>query len=272
MTKSAILFSKDHVKSIEFDHRIPPNSIGARRTRPSSKEVMNELKRQKRAKKEEKGARKEEEKLHTNGALDMQMTVSTAEQDTVDEDLHVAPGSLSGHSLSPFSSMDDQSKHNQQSKTVDNQTPTQYYQFTIDSQLIQEEIDEIKGVDRAAFNNLPALLTAPMTEQAYRQGLLPHLSLFDGAKERNNISLDDDLACQWAMSLRTNMKNAEATREKEDMRPMAYRLVPETWSRLRSSCATPENSDECQNESENPNNELVEGDNSGKDGDRKSVV
>eukprot|EP00554_Chaetoceros_debilis_P013677 CAMPEP_0194121686 /NCGR_PEP_ID=MMETSP0150-20130528/47941_1 /TAXON_ID=122233 /ORGANISM="Chaetoceros debilis, Strain MM31A-1" /LENGTH=61 /DNA_ID=CAMNT_0038814223 /DNA_START=101 /DNA_END=283 /DNA_ORIENTATION=- len=54
MDKSAILFSKEHVRSVEFEHRLPPTSIGARRMRPSSKAVLKELRRMKRSKKEKR--------------------------------------------------------------------------------------------------------------------------------------------------------------------------------------------------------------------------
>ena len=61
MEESAVLFDKDHVKSIEYEYRIPPTSIGVRRTRPSSKTVMNELKNIARKKKKQKQQSGEEE-------------------------------------------------------------------------------------------------------------------------------------------------------------------------------------------------------------------
>ena len=44
--------------------------------------------------------------------------------------------------------------------------------------------------------------------------------------------MDADLSAQWAKQLQQSMMGAEELREKEDMRPMAYKLVPEVWKRL----------------------------------------
>jgi hypothetical protein len=45
--------------------------------------------------------------------------------------------------------------------------------------------------------------------------------------------MDSDLSTQWANKLlHTALTPADVSRSKEEMRPMAYRLVPEVWARL----------------------------------------
>ena len=44
--------------------------------------------------------------------------------------------------------------------------------------------------------------------------------------------MDPSLSLQWATQLQQSMIPAETSREKEDMRPMAYKIVPEVWRRL----------------------------------------
>ena len=44
--------------------------------------------------------------------------------------------------------------------------------------------------------------------------------------------MDPILSAKWATALQQSMIPVETTREEEDIRPMAYRLVPEKWSRL----------------------------------------
>jgi hypothetical protein len=205
MKKSAILFSKDHVKSIEFEHRLPPSAIGVRRVCPSSKEVMKELKRLKRVKKEQK--------IHNNAS-----STCTSKRDGDGVNPDDDPGPL---------------------KTEIKETSA-YYLLSVDSKLIQEEVDEIKGIDRAAFNNLPAFLSAPMTQQASKHKLLSShrkdpLSTLEEDHSNNSCKIDDELTTSWALQLRMSMEAAEALRAKENMRPMAYRLVPEAWSRHRDS-------------------------------------
>jgi hypothetical protein len=44
--------------------------------------------------------------------------------------------------------------------------------------------------------------------------------------------MDPILSAKWATALQQSMIPVETRREEEDIRPMAYRLVPEKWSRL----------------------------------------
>jgi hypothetical protein len=47
------------------------------------------------------------------------------------------------------------------------------------------------------------------------------------------IQYDPEISLKWAQSLKASMAEAESVRDAEDMRPMAYQLVPEPWTRHR---------------------------------------
>jgi hypothetical protein len=219
MHNSAVLFDKEHVKSIEFAHRIPPTSIGVRRTRPSSKVVMKELKTQQRAKKQQKLDASKDDAAPKNANSDL------------DEIVNAIDHSNTAHIESQSSS-----------KAAESEVPapattSSYFQLQPDKGEVQEEIDEILSADRAAYKNIPAYLTAPMVTLAQKKGLL-------GAKSPTvsklctdlDFAIDDELAQEWSNHITKAMAEAEEVRAKEDMRPMAYKLVPEPWKRLRESC------------------------------------
>lgn len=210
MNKSAILFDKEHVKSLEFNHRIPPTSIGVRRTRPSSKAVMSELKNQQRAKKRKLIISKNENEA--------------SKDDTLTPAMDITPKCMLSEKF-----MDAKARESELSSAH------HYFHLQPDKTEIQEEIDEILSADRAAYKNLPAYLTAPMVMQANKKGLLAIPSSSQLATCTSAV-IDDDLGRVWSDAIAMGMKQAEEVRAKEDMRPMAYRLVPEPWKRLREGC------------------------------------
>lgn len=197
MEESVVLFDKDHVKSIEYEYRIPPTSIGVRRRRPSSKTVMNELKNIKRKKKKQKQEPgKEESDVGTLKKAD--------------------------------------SSVKEESKKEATDSDSKYFQFSNVDNKVKDEIEELTAMDRSAYKNLPAFLTLPMMIQAQKNNLLernPNLEdLVSGAE------VDDELAQKWADEIKISMKEAEVVRSQEEMRPMAYKLIPEPWKRLRDQC------------------------------------
>ena len=211
MHNSAVLFDKEHVKSIEFAHRIPPTSIGVRRTRPSSKVVMKELKSQQRAKKQQKLDSKDDAAPNANNDLD----------EIVNAFDHSNTAQIESKSSS---------------KATESEVPaSSYFQLQPDKGEVQEEIDEILSADRAAYKNIPAYLTAPMVTLAQKKGLLGAKSP-TVSKLCTDFAIDDELAQEWSKHITEAMAEAEEVRAKEDMRPMAYKLVPEPWKRLRESC------------------------------------
>ncbi|KAL3765809.1 hypothetical protein ACHAWU_002604 [Discostella pseudostelligera] len=98
----------------------------------------------------------------------------------------------------------------------------------------------------AALPPTPAMLTPAATTCFIRDlGLfLPPVALYE--QHSDNISsttasrfrrtatiMDSDLSTQWANKLlHTALTPVDVSRSKEEMRPMAYRLVPEVWTRL----------------------------------------
>lgn len=277
MKKSTILFNKEHVKSIEFEHRLPAAGIGVRRACPSSKEVLKEFKRQKRARKEQNSVEGEDATSFN--------TANSTKEIKLDDILTGTETTANGKNL-PNTAVDDsggpddeEANHKENSKLASASASTAYYQLLVDSKLVQEEIDEIKGIDRSAFNNLPAFLSAPMTQQATKHKILSEslsspMVMKEATDEEsctprpstNNIYMDDELAASWAEKLMKSMKPAEALRATENMRPMAYRLVPEAWSRLRDTAAgfTDKNDDDgkapSDNNDEEDNNDITPND------------
>lgn len=97
----------------------------------------------------------------------------------------------------------------------------------------QEELEDLQ-FDRKGFHAVPAVISSALAAQALRIGLLQvspsHLIDSETSKPGE---CDDVIAKQWAIKIKQGMFRAEELRAKEDMRPMAYRIVPEVWSRLR---------------------------------------
>jgi hypothetical protein len=90
---------------------------------------------------------------------------------------------------------------------------------------------------------LPAMLTPAATRVAQELGILPLPDDDHDPAYRMTTSsatttmmtttiMDPILSAKWANALQQSMIPIEMAREKEDIRPMAYRLVPETWRRL----------------------------------------
>lgn len=91
-----------------------------------------------------------------------------------------------------------------------------------------ENIDE--ETERSYRGNPPVMLTPAATRIATEMGIFQSNCIRDDV---STTVLDDDLSNQWAILLQESMIPAEEYREKEDIRPMAYKVVPEVWTRLR---------------------------------------
>ena len=92
-----------------------------------------------------------------------------------------------------------------------------YVQLQVDPLRLADEISDLRG----EREGVPPVYLPP-----------PILRLLNHDK-RLSVKLDDDWAAVWATALQASLRPAEETRQKEDLRPMPYRLVPEVWSRLR---------------------------------------
>jgi hypothetical protein len=98
-----------------------------------------------------------------------------------------------------------------------------YHELQINNAAIQEELADLRG-DRDGVP--PVALMPCLALQTSRMGISMLTS------DMVAYELDDLLAEKWAVSLKESLQDAEKVRMNEDLRPMAYQLVPEVWKRL----------------------------------------
>ena len=136
---------------------------------------------------------------------------------------------------------DNSSVSNTDRNVIVNQQRKQFYhQLTINPQIIQEEIAELKRIDKGAHNNLPAIISPPMMYQARKHGLLSSSPTNSTtAKKRRSvattaaststaaITINDELASRWSEALRKVIQVEESRRNEEDLRSLVYKLMPE---------------------------------------------
>lgn len=107
-----------------------------------------------------------------------------------------------------------------------------YYAMKVSQAAIEEEVAELLG----ASNRVPpVVLSAPMVDEAMHNDIIRGASSSGlGSSHDDEIKeMDEPLSLLWATTLQEAMNVAEEVRSREDMRPMAYRIVPEAWHRLR---------------------------------------
>jgi hypothetical protein len=114
-----------------------------------------------------------------------------------------------------------------------------YMQLEVDASVLEQELADLRG-ERDGVP--PVVLSQSMAAQAFQQGIITKdadttTSVSDDmqmqTQEIQDVVVDDVLGGQWAEALKKSMVPAEATRQREEMRPMPYQLVPETWARMR---------------------------------------
>ena len=267
-----IAFSTDTATVLEENYRLPPTFIGARRVRPSSKAVRDIIKQKKI--KNGKADNKSESVPRTN-LDDSQHTCakevrevgvsppSTKPNNDHDDFQNEASSLLknanttsSNNNLPCNSNQAKKQKRadkttnihaanqelsiNHRSSMKEDVTPYAdvqneiYFQFEVNiKSSVQKEIAEILGETRT----VPIILSDPMSDQ------IPYAlkeSRHQNDDSEKHIILDKELSHQWAIAVSESMKSAENQRDSEDMRLMAYRLIPEVWSRFISGMPTRE--------------------------------
>jgi hypothetical protein len=112
-----------------------------------------------------------------------------------------------------------------------------YVQLEVDASILEQELADLRGERNGVP---PVVLSQSMAEQAFQQGIITKDADASAAvcdenrmQSTPDVVIDDVLGGQWAEALKKSMVPAEATRQREEMRPMPYQLVPETWSRMR---------------------------------------
>ena len=93
----------------------------------------------------------------------------------------------------------------------------------------EDDYDEELAALRGERKGIPpVMLTPAATCMARELGALQSIKMQQGM----TTIMDHSLSQQWALQLQQSMIPVEESRAKEDIRPMAYRLVPESWRRL----------------------------------------
>lgn len=124
-----------------------------------------------------------------------------------------------------------------------------YHQLEVRPSALEEELAELRG-ERSGVP--PVILSGPMARRALGIGTLAaNREVAAGGcatektfQDEGAAMVDDNIAKLWAESIKESMKTSENTRSREQMRPMAYQLIPEVWSRLRpASLITPADED-----------------------------
>ena len=104
---------------------------------------------------------------------------------------------------------------------------------------VEQELADLRG----ERHGVPPVMISPALAHAalvnghilpggHSRSSLPRSALTK-VKGKTDIKIDDDLAREWAEALVKSMQPAWAVREQEDMRPMAYEIIPDVWTRLR---------------------------------------
>ena len=259
-----LIFSAPLSEDLEKLHRLPPTYVGARRVRASHKAVLKALKEgdadnvtsptsivykvvgdngiERRMSNQEKKQLKIKLRMEKKLFRKQQKTENT--DDTFHRScLHKAREEknllLKGNRASSDDIINElsnktgcaiTSKHTEFKEKLTRSQKRRYYQLELSNQCLEEEVNELKGVHHGVP---PAVLSFPMASRAL------HLNLIQGTSgvstQSPNIVVDNELAEIWANKLIESITAAEDSRSKENMRPMAYRMVPEVWERLRPS-------------------------------------
>jgi len=164
------------------------------------------------------------------------------EQMTVDDDVNnKGDNSSKLHLIGAIKAVEQQKKDLQSSsKEAAALSLRPYHQLPLNPTSIEQELAEFQG-KRGSIP--PVILSPPMALQFVSKNIT--LSTKPLASSTNNngghdegdnaiLVYDHNLSQEWANRLKQQcILPAEAVRQKEDLRPLAYRLQPEPWQRLR---------------------------------------
>lgn len=128
------------------------------------------------------------------------------------------------------------------SKEIGATSTRPYHQLPLNPTTIDQELAEFQGKRGITP---PAILSPPMALRflSKQRTLLMTNTLEQSVKntschdgDNSILVYDHNLSQEWANRLKRQcVLPAEAVRQKEDLRPLAYRLQPEPWQRLRPS-------------------------------------
>ena len=232
--KAVICFSAPLVRRLATDQgRLPPTYVGVRRVRPSSRLVHKAMQSSAAIPSktpvvfkvvdsttgEERRMTSKEKKT-----LKLQRMQEQKEQKAA---LKLSSASSPLEESSKVDAVEDSVKDD-----------GRYVQLEVDASVLEQELADLRG-ERDGVP--PVVLSQSMAAQAFQQGIITKdtdasTAILSGEMQLQltpDVVVDDVLGGQWAEALKKSMVPAEATRQREEMRPMPYQLVPETWVRMR---------------------------------------
>jgi hypothetical protein len=142
------------------------------------------------------------------------------------------------HRIADNEAMEQQKKDLQlSSKGGGATTSGPYHQLPINATTMDQELAEFQG---KRGSTPPVILSPPMALQFLSmKNTLSRADKSPGCHDDGGSAIlvyDHSLSQEWADRLKHQcVLPAEAVRQKEDLRPLAYRLQPEPWQRLRPS-------------------------------------
>jgi hypothetical protein len=236
--KAVIFFSAPLVRRLATDQiRLPPTYVGVRRVRPSSRLVHKAMQSSAvvipsktpvvfkivdATTGQERRMTSKEKKI-----LKFQRTQEQKEQK--------AALKLSSANSTPIEESDSSKAGAVEDNLVKEEG--RYMQLEVDASVLEQELADLRG-ERDGVP--PVVLSQSMAAQAFQQGIITKDANHSAAvsdemqtQQIQDVVVDDVLGGQWAEALKKSMVPAEATRQREEMRPMPYQLVPETWVRMR---------------------------------------
>jgi hypothetical protein len=223
--KAVILFSAPLARRLATDEiRLPPTYVGVRRVRPSSRLVSKALQSSSTIPNKTpvvfKVVDKEtgEERRMTSQEKKTLKFKRIQEQKEQKAALKLSAAPVESKAAVEDSAMKDEGR---------------YLQLEVNASALEQELADLRG-ERDGVP--PVVLSQSMAEQAFQQGIITNdasTAVSPEMQQIQDVVVDDVLAGQWTAALKKSMLPAEATRSREEMRPMPYQLVPETWARLR---------------------------------------
>jgi len=193
-----------------------PDGTKRRMTTQEKKQLKYQLKQTKHKLKKDKKQRKHEE-----------------------HNLNAKMGKMERRQMKRFGRMNMQTNQQQQEKEDEEEVDVEKRNCNVELSSINQASGEHDNHDERESSGEkkdipPVMLTPAATCIARDMGILPSVQGEEATSsyQQSQTIMDPILAAQWATQLQQSMIPAETSRAQEEIRPMAYRLVPEVWKRL----------------------------------------
>ena len=227
---AVIIFTAPLVQQLSSTEiRLPPNYVGVRKVRPSSRGVAAKLHESSNDtsissnivfKVKDKDGNERRMTNQEKKALKQKIaSEKKAQKATKKRNLEEISTNSSSHGFSDMSKPNDY-----ENKSGNINSRRSYHQLSVNQSEIEQELAELRG-DRSGLR--PVILSPPMALQAAQTVFQEKVC----SEECCLLMYDKNLSQTWAQALKDNMSPAENFRKQEDLRPMAYQLTPEPWHR-----------------------------------------